>query len=239
MCLMDPKYSIVVQVPLYNEEENIDAVIDEIPSSIDGIGELKVLFVDDGSTDKSYDLLTQRGVTNIVRHPRNMGLGCAHKSGLEYAVNNNADIVVNFDADLQYRGSEIKDIIQPIIDKKADVVIGDRQRKTLEWYPKHKHFTQGLWNTIISILYNTRMVDATSGFRAYNKETMKLLFKNCKDPYTYSAESLYILLKKKRRISFIPIHIRPTYRKSRLVSNKIFYVYRFLRTLLRCYFKVY
>lgn len=239
MSMKNKKSKIIVQVPIYNEEENIEAVINDIPTSVIGIGHIVTIFIDDGSIDQSYDKLIKNNVKYIVRHPKNLGLGCAHRSGLNYAIQLNANVIVNFDADLQYRGSEIGKLIQPILENKADVVIGNRQIKKLDWYPKHKLFTQGLWNTIISILYNTKMIDATSGFRSYNKETAILLSKSCLDPYTYSAESLYILLKKKKRIIFVPTNIRPTYRKSRLVTNKITYVIKFLRTIFICYFKRY
>jgi glycosyltransferase involved in cell wall biosynthesis len=207
---------LVIQIPAYNEEDNIKKAINDIPNQINGIRNIEIIVINDGSIDSTLEIAKSTGIKHI-----NIG----------------ADILVNYDADLQYKGSEISDLIKPILTKKADVVIGDRQIRNIKGYPLYKLFTQKFWSSLISVLLKIEVSDATSGFRAYNRESIELLSRHLQDPYTYSAEAIFILAKNKKRIMFVPITIRPAVRESRLITSKIFYVKRLFLVFFRYLFK--
>lgn len=228
---------LAIQIPAYNEENLIEAAINDIPSKIKGIANIELIVINDGSSDKTMEKVKQSRVKHVINLEKHCGLGAAHRKGLGYSLSIGADIIVNYDADLQYRGGEIEGLVQPILEKRADAVIGDRQVRKIRGYPFWKFGTQTFWNKLITILFHAKIRDATSGFRAYSKETAELLLKYLQDDYTYSAESIYILAKKKMRIVFVPITIRPTPRKSRLITNKLYYTIRFAATLFKYLFR--
>jgi glycosyltransferase involved in cell wall biosynthesis len=228
---------LAIQIPAYNEEKSIEAAINDIPSNIEGFASIELIVINDGSSDKTLEKVKQSRVDHIVNLERHCGLGVAYRKGLEYSISVGADIIVNYDADLQYQGDEIEGLVQPILEKRADAVIGDRQVRKIKGYPFWKACTQTFWSKLITVLFHTKIDDATSGFRAYSRETAELLLKYLQDDYTYSAESIYILAKKKKEIVFVPITIRPTPRKSRLVTNKLHYTIKFAATLFTYLFR--
>jgi glycosyltransferase involved in cell wall biosynthesis len=230
---------IIVQLPVFNEEKNLVAVINDIKSNSE-LGQFSsagLVVINDGSTDNSLEIARGMGITDIVDLKKHCGLGVAFKEGLRYAIKLGADIIVNTDADFQYRASDMHKLLTPILDNKADMVIGDRQIARLNNYPRYKYISQSLGNLIISRLFKADAKDATSGFRALSRDAAEVLIESMGNPYTYTVESICILLKKNKRIAFVPIRINSSLRKSRLIRSKSYYCFNYLFTAFRYYLR--
>ena len=117
---------LIIQIPAYNEEATLPQTLRDLPHSIPGVDEIECLVVDDGSTDRTVQVTQELGVHHVVRLGQNRGLAAAFVTGLEAALRAGADIIVNTDADNQYRGEDIARLIQPILEGRADIVVGDR-----------------------------------------------------------------------------------------------------------------
>lgn len=223
----------IIQIPLYNEEENIENTLQGLPININGVDLIEIVVINDGSGDQTIKKLQNLNVGHIIDLPCHYGLGRAFKEGLKYAYTSGADVIVNTDGDNQYPGSEIHKIIEPILNNKADMAIGARQLNRISDYPLYKLASQYIGNLIVSKLFNEKIKDVTSGFRAMSRDCAGLLLKELNNAYTYTLESICVLLKEKKRISFIPIKTNHPTRKSRLVTSKGFYVKNFFTTLIR------
>ena len=166
---------IAVTIPAYNEEETIGNVIKNIPRDC---GEsVTIIVVDDGSTDNTYEEALKAGADRIIQHSHNMGLAKTFRDGLEAAVEMGADIVVNIDADGQYEEKEIPKLITPIIDGKADIVLGSRFDGWIEKMPFRKKIGNKISTMITSFASGMKISDAQTGFRAFSREAAKNLSK--------------------------------------------------------------
>src|SRR6476469_3686704 len=163
---------LVVQVPCLNEEETRPAVLSTIPKQIPGIDEIIVLIIDDGSTDRTVEVAKAHGVTHFVRHARNRGLGRSFHDGVQRALELGADIVVNTDGDNQYPQERIGELVRPILNGAAEIVIGDRQVHDIEHFSPAKVRLQKIGSKIVNIAAGTDLPDAASGFRAYSRESL-------------------------------------------------------------------
>jgi len=226
---------LIIQIPAYNEKDDIEKVIKQIPNSIDGINDIEIIVVNDGSTDNTLDMVKKAGVEHVVNFDINKGLGEAFKAGISYALKMKADIIVNIDADAQYCEDEIVNIIQPIVNGRASVVIGNRQLKTIKGYPIAKLAAQYIGSWLVEMCFHMRIPDATSGFRAFNRESAILLRDTLCNTYTYTIESLGILSKNDMTVVFVPVNIRYPTRETRLIRNKLYYTANFMSTLLKQY----
>lgn len=228
---------VVIIIPVYNEEENLGCVLDDIKTlrTLKGFFPFRVVIVNDGSTDRSLEVAKSHGIGDIeiLDLKRHLGLGVAYKAGIKYALESGADIVVVTDADFQYQAKDIPKLLSPILEGRADFVIGDRQIGKIPGYPRYKFFSQSLGNFIISALFQTQIKDATSGFRAYNRLCLELLAEKLSNPYTYIVESLCFLLKYGKRVFFVPVYINYPTRPSRLIRSKLYYCFNFLVSALR------
>lgn len=225
--------TLVVQIPCFNEGEYIGNIFKDIPQKINGVDVIEILVVDDCSIDKTVEVAREHNIKHIISLPRHLGLGGVFRVGLKYACSIGADIIVNFDADNQYKGSEIGNIIKPILDLRADMVIGERQFSRIKGYPFYKLISQNIGNFLVSKSFHAPIRDVTSGFRALTRDTAYAFINNLRNDYTYTLESVGVLLKKKKLISSVPITINYPTRKSRLIKNKLFYTADFFRTLWR------
>ena len=224
---------LVVQIPAYNEEATIQDAIRDVQAWKPGAC---ILVVSDGSTDKTMEKVNAIGLKGVISY-KHHGLGFIYRVALEHSLDwKNADIIVNYDADMQYKAIEIDKLIQPILRGEADVVIGNRQVHAIDGYPQWKVFTQTFWNKLLTWIFGIPILDATSGFRAINKDSAELLVKHLKDDYTYSAESLFVLNRFNKRIKYVPITIRPSKRPSRLITNKVYYTLRLFRIMFKYLF---
>jgi glycosyltransferase involved in cell wall biosynthesis len=224
---------LVIQIPCLNEEASLPRTLADLPRSFEGIDETVILVIDDGSTDRTTAVAREAGVEHIVRAPVNQGLARAFSSGLDYALRLGADIVVNTDADGQYRGDQIGRLIAPILHHEADVVIGDRQPGRLAHFSPAKRLLQVAGSWIVRQLSGTRIPDATSGFRAFSREAA--LRMNVVSDFTYTLETIIQAGKKQLLITHVPIDVNPETRPSRLFPGIPSYVLKSGATLVRIY----
>lgn len=196
---------LVVQIPCYNEEKTLRRVLLEIPKKIKGIDIIETQIIDDGSTDKTVEVARKFGVDRIIKHKINKGLGISFTDGVNTALRYGADILVNTDGDNQYPGKYIKDLVRPIINEGAEVVIADRQTNKVKHFSKNKKFLQKLGSAVVRYLSGTNVPDAVSGFRAYSREA--LLEINTISKFSYCIDTIVQAGKKGLKIVSVPITI--------------------------------
>lgn len=208
---------LFVQVPCLNEEATLGEVLSSIPTHIDGIDEIHLLVIDDGSTDRTVEVAKAHGVQHFVRHTRNMGLARSFRDGIDYALQHGADIVVNTDGDNQYPQERIGDLVAPIVTGAADIVIADRQTHTIEHFSPFKKAMQNLGSRVVNFAAGTDLPDAASGFRAYSRASLMRL--NVVTQFSYCMETIVQAGNKRMRIASIEVTTNPKTRESRLFSN--------------------
>jgi glycosyltransferase involved in cell wall biosynthesis len=224
---------LIVQIPCLNEEATLPATIADIPREIPGIEKVELLIVDDGSTDRTVEVARQHGVEHIVRLTNNKGLAAGFQAGLDACLKLGADVVVNTDADNQYRGADIPKLVAPILAGEADMVVGDRRTSRIEHFSGSKKALQRLGSWVVSRLAGTAIADTTSGFRAYNREAALGLL--VVDNFTYTLESLIQAGKMLVAVDQVEIGTNPQTRESRLFASTGSYVRRNALSILRIY----
>ena len=224
---------LFVQIPCLNEEQTLPLVLAGIPREIPGIDEIHVLVIDDGSNDRTIEVARSLGVEHFVLHTRNMGLARSFRDGVDYALQHGADIVVNTDGDNQYPQERIADLVQPLVRAEADIVIGDRQTKTIEHFSPFKKLMQGVGSRVVNFAAGTDLPDAASGFRAYSREALYRL--NVVTEFSYCMETIIQAGNKRLRIESLPIRTNPKTRESRLFKNIFEHMGRSGQAILRSY----
>jgi glycosyltransferase involved in cell wall biosynthesis len=223
---------LIVQIPCLNEAETLPATLAEIPRRIEGIDEVEILVIDDGSTDGTSQVARQHGVEHVLRSTRSRGLAATFKTGFETALNLGADIIVNTDADNQYPGADVPRLVAPILRGEADMVIGDRRVQQVDHFSFTKKMLQSLGSWVVRQVSGTRVRDTTSGFRAFSRQAAQRL--NLVSDYTYTLETIIQAGKKRLAIAQIEIEPRKT-RPSRLIRSNWDYVKRSAATIVRIY----
>jgi glycosyltransferase involved in cell wall biosynthesis len=225
---------LIVCIPAFNEEESIARVIREIPKGL--ADDVKIIVVNDGSTDKTAEFAKKAGADKIIGFKVNMGLGSAFRTSLETALEMDADILVNIDADGQYSPGEIPKLIMPIISEGADMVLGSRFKGTIEKMPLHKRIGNILATKATSFASGFHVSDAQTGFRAYSKEAILRL--NMLSEYTYVQETIIQAANKNLKITEGPCTFRKReYGDSRLISNIFSYAKKSIAIILRTYLR--
>ncbi|WP_136519408.1 glycosyltransferase family 2 protein [Cellulomonas telluris] len=208
---------VFVQIPCLNEEETLPAVLASIPRSIEGVDELEILVIDDGSSDRTVEVARAHGVRHFVRHSRNMGLARSFRDGVDYALAHGADVVVNTDGDNQYPQDRIPDLVAPIVAGRADIVIADRQTSTIAHFSPFKKVMQRVGSAVVNGASDTDLPDAASGFRAYSRASLFRL--NIVTEFSYCMETIIQAGHKRLRIDSVPVVTNPKTRESRLFRN--------------------
>lgn len=223
---------LVIQIPCYNEEKTLLETLNDLPKTVSGIDEIEVLVINDGSTDKTAQIAHDWGASVLEIKP-NKGLANAFRSGLQEALKLNADIIVNTDGDNQYCANGIESLVQPILAKEADIVIGARNILKIKEFSPLKKCLQKLGSAVLRLLSSTPVEDAPSGFRAFSREAALKL--NIFDNYTYTMETLIQAGAKGLRIKSVPCEVNPKLRNSRLFKNIFEYVFRSMKTTIRMF----
>jgi len=224
---------LVIQIPCLNEEATLPETLADLPREVAGFDAVEWLVIDDGSTDATADVARECGVDHIVRFTANKGLAIAFQAGIDAALKLGADVIVNTDADNQYRGDEIPKLVEPIVARRADIVVGDRMIRDHGEFSRVKKLLQ-LWGSwVVRQASGTDVPDTTSGFRAYSREAALQL--NVVSRFTYTLETLIQAGKSDLAVAHIPIATNPRTRESHLFRSTLEYVRRSVGTILRIY----
>ncbi|MEI7758650.1 MAG: glycosyltransferase family 2 protein [bacterium] len=208
---------LVIMIPCLNEETTLPLVISKIPRKIKGVESIVTLIIDDGSTDKTVEVAKNLGITEFIYHAKNRGLAHSLRDGIQRSLELGADILVLTDGDNQYPQEKIPELIKPILDGRADTVIGDRGVNTIDHFSPMKKFLQKFGTGVVNSLAGTNIPDSTSGFRAYTKEAA-IKF-NLIGRFNFAAETTIQASHKKLAIVSIPIKTNPKTRESRLFKS--------------------
>jgi glycosyltransferase involved in cell wall biosynthesis len=222
---------LVIQIPAWNEEEHLAETIEELPAAVEGFDQVEVLVVDDGSDDETAAVARRCGAS-VLRLPVHRGLAVAFASGLAHAVEMGADVIVNTDADNQYDGRDIPDLVRPITIGEAQMVIGDRQVHTVRHFSPTKKLLQKLGSWVVRKLSRTTVRDATSGFRAISREAALKLHVFTR--FTYTLETILQAGEAGLKVVSVPVRVNPEVRRpSRLFASTTGYVLRSLESIAR------
>jgi glycosyltransferase involved in cell wall biosynthesis len=212
---------LVIQIPAFNEEATIGEAIAALPRSLPGFSSVEVLVVDDGSTDQTGEIARRAGV-RVLRLAANRGLAEAFSAGLAESLALEADVIVNFDADLQYDASDIPALVAPILEDRADFVIGDRGPSQLAHFSPLKRLLQRVGSRVVSQMSGIEIADAVSGFRALSREAARRI--NVFSRLTYTLETLVQAAYKGMRVVSVPVRAHRPVRKSRLFNSTAKYI---------------
>ena len=229
----DLPMKLIIQIPCLNEEESLPKTLAALPRTIEGVDIIETLIINDGSTDRTVEVAKQCGVDHIISFTKRKGLARAFGAGLDACLKRNADIIVNTDADGQYKGADIPRLIKPILDGQADIVVGNRDIENVQQFSWLKKRLQRIGSRMVRHLSGSTVMDATTGFRAYNKEAALKL--NIISNYTYTLESIIQAENKELAIANITVSTNPVKRKSRLFKSIPEYLKRSAVTMIRIY----
>lgn len=222
---------LIIQIPCYNEAETLEIALNALPKQIKGIDEIEYLIIDDGCTDNTVEVARNWGVHHIVRFTRNKGLAKGFMAGMNACLKNGADIIVNTDADNQYCADDISKLVQPILEHKADIVIGERPIDETEHFSWLKKKLQHFGSWVVRKASHTDIPDAPSGFRAFSREAAMRI--NVINDYTYTLETIVQAGRNKMAIVSVPVRTNPELRKSRLFHSMFGYIKKSVLTIFR------
>lgn len=224
---------LIIQIPCYNEADTLEIALNDLPKQLNGVDEIEYLIIDDGSNDDTIEVAKKWGVNYIISFHQNKGLAKGFMAGLDGCLMYGADIIVNTDADNQYAASDIQRLIQPILNKEADMVIGERPIDEITHFSLLKKKLQHLGSWAVRKASNTEIPDAPCGFRAFSREAAMRL--NVVNDYTYTLETIVQAGREKIAITSVPIHTNPELRPSRLFHSIWSYVKKSMLTIIRAY----
>jgi glycosyltransferase involved in cell wall biosynthesis len=224
---------LIIQVPCKDEEETLPVTLAELPRRVPGFEVVEWLVIDDGSTDRTVEVARAHGVDHIVRLTNNKGLASGFQAGLDAALKLGADVVVNTDADNQYYGPDVLRLVQPILDGNADMVVGDREVKTIEHFSPLKKALQRLGSWVVRQASGTTVPDTTSGFRAYNREAALAI--QVVSKFTYTLETIIQAGKMLVAVDHVPVRTNEQLRESRLFPSMWSYIRRNALSIFRVY----
>lgn len=224
---------LIIQIPCYNEEKTLPQTYHDLPTSIEGIDEIEVLIIDDGSSDKTIEVAKSLGVNHIVVNKKNMGLARSFRRGIEECLKQGADIIVNTDGDNQYAGWDISKLTKPVLEGKADIVIGDRETHKIAHFSKAKKVMQWFGSAVVRKLAGIWVPDTVSGFRAISREAAIKL--NVLSSYSYTIEMVIQAGKRDLCVLSVPVETNTKTRESRLFKSIPSFIFKQLTTIVRMY----
>lgn len=224
---------LIIQIPCYNEAETLPITLRDLPRTVPGIDAIEWLVIDDGSQDQTAEVARALGVQHVYRFPQRVGLARAFVAGLDLALRAGADIIVNTDADNQYDARDLPQLIAPILEGHAGIVVGDRGVATLKHFAPTKRFLQRLGSWVVQCAAGLRVPDATSGFRAFSREAA--LRMTVLSDYSYTLETLIQAGARHLGVVYVPVRTRPQMRESRLMSGIPDYLTQSAVTIVRSY----
>lgn len=224
---------LIIQIPCYNEEQTLGVALAELPRSVPGFTEVEWLVIDDGSRDNTVAEAKKHGVDHVVRHPNNKGLAAAFRTGLDACLALGADVIVNTDADNQYNAGNIPDLVAPILEGTADMVIGERPIASIDHFSPLKKMLQRLGSWVVRMASHTDIPDAPSGFRAISRVAAQqlMVFNN----YTYTLETIIQAGQKGMSVTSVPVQVNDDLRPSRLVKDIPSYIRQSIFTIIRIF----
>ena len=224
---------LIIQVPCFNEQDSLPVTLRALPRSVSGVETVEWLVVDDGSSDRTVEVAKAHGVDHVVALPRNQGLAAAFMAGLNACLLAGADIIVNTDADNQYNADDIAALIAPILDGKADLVVGCRPIASIPHFSPIKKALQRIGSWVVRVVSRTDVPDAPSGFRAISRDAAMRM--NVFSRYTYTLETLIQAGQHNMAVAWVPVRVNAELRPSRLVRGLANYVTRSLVTIVRIF----
>ncbi|MBW1637331.1 MAG: glycosyltransferase family 2 protein [Deltaproteobacteria bacterium] len=224
---------LIIQIPCYNEAETLAVTLSCLPRQLPGIDVIEWLIIDDGCTDETVKVARDNGVDHIISHPRNLGLAKAFMTGLRSCVKLGADIIVNTDADNQYNAEDIPLLVQPILEKRAEIVIGARPITSIKHFSLLKKILQKNGSWVVRVASGTDIPDAPSGFRAISRDAAMQLHVFSK--YTYTLETIIQAGQKNMEVISTPIRVNKDLRPSQLVKSTPSYINQAIITIIRIF----
>jgi len=224
---------LIIQIPCFNEARTLPDVLRDLPRTVPGFDSVEILVIDDGSTDGTADLARGQGADHVIRLPENRGLATAFGRGLQECLRRSADVIVNTDGDNQYRAEDIPELVRPVLEGKADMVVGDRRIDTIRHFSALKKRLQKMGSWVVRWASGTGVPDATSGFRALSREAAMHLV--VFSSYTYTLETIIQAGRKGLVVTSVPVRTNPQQRESRLIRSLPVYVLQSAITILRIF----
>lgn len=224
---------LVIQIPCLNEEATLPQTLADLPRHLPGVDVIEILVIDDGSTDRTVEVARANGVHRVVSFSARRGLARAFDTGMRESLSMGADLIVNTDADNQYQGADIGKLVEPILERRADMVVGTRPISSIAHFSPLKKLLQRLGSGVVRRLAQADVPDATSGFRAYSREAALRL--TVLTGFTYTLETLIQASRKDIAIAHVPIRVNGMLRESRLFRGMGSYITRSLGTMMRVY----
>ncbi|MBN2382094.1 glycosyltransferase family 2 protein [bacterium] len=224
---------LIIQIPCYNEAETLPITLTNLPHSLPGLDTVEWLIIDDGSTDRTVEIAQEYGVDHIIRHTQNQGLAHSFMTGLDACLHLGADIIVNTDADNQYNANDIPSLIAPILEQRADIVVGARPISSIKHFSPIKKYMQKIGSWAVRVASKTNIPDAPCGFRAMSRYAAKNLM--VFNDYTYTLETIIQAGQKNMAITSVPVRVNENLRSSRLIKSMPLYIKNGIITILRIF----
>ena len=224
---------LIIQIPCYNEAETLAIALNALPREVPGFDSVEWLVIDDGSEDNTAEVARANGVDHVIQHSKNRGLARAFMTGLNNGIRLGADVIVNTDADNQYNADDIPKLTAPIVERKAEIVVGERPIATIDHFSPIKKLLQRLGSLAVRLASKTDIPDAPSGFRAISRSAAQQL--QVFNDYTYTLETIIQAGQKNIAITSVPVRVNPDLRPSRLVKSIPSYIKRSIITIVRIF----